>query len=328
MDYKLLHRIIQENNNFLITSHVNPDADAIGSEMALYYALEKLGKNVEVINHSATPYNLEFLDKHKVIQKYDPDKHNEFILKADILFALDLNQSNRLVRMEEIFMKSEGKKICIDHHQDKGDFADHFIIDTEASATGQLLYDFIENTKVVEVDYDIAINIYAAIMTDTGGFKYDRTTPRVHYIAANLLEIGVDPSFVFDQIYDQSSIGKLRLLGSALESLQLDESKQIAYMTITREMLENTRAIESEVDGFVNFCLAINNVKIGLLFFELKDGIKISFRSKGNIPINKLAAEFEGGGHLNAAGTRLFDAKLDEYKKLVVEAAKKYLNGV
>lgn len=325
MDFTQLKDIIVNNNSFVITSHVNPDADAIGSELALYYVLKKLGKDVSVVNHSATPYNLLFLDKDKVIQKFEFDKHNNLLKNADVLCALDLNQSNRLVKMEKSFLESSGLKICIDHHQDKGDFADYFFIDTMTSATGELIYNLIDRTNIVEFDYDIALQIYAAIMTDTGAFRYDRTTPKVHRIAAHLLELGVNPTYVYDQLYDQSKHSKIKLMGLAIASIQIDSTGKIAYMTITEKMLEDTGAIESEVDGFVNFCLAIENIKIGLLFFELKDGMKISFRSKGEISVNKLAAEFNGGGHTNAAGTRLFNVTLDEMRSKVITAAKKYL---
>lgn len=327
MDFSVLNKVIDSNNTFIISAHVNPDADAIGSELALYYALKELDKEVRVINHSETPYNLKFLDEDEIVEKFDPEKHSKVIEQSEVLFALDINQSNRLVSMEESFLASSGIKICIDHHQDKGDFADHFLIDTDVSATGELIYDFVEQSEKIQFNYKMALNIYAAIMTDTGAFKYDRTTPRVHYIAAHLLKLGVDPSYVFDSIYDQSPIGKIKLLGLALESIELNETNEIAYLTVTQKMLEKTGAVESDVDGFVNYCLAVENVKIGLLFFELRDGFKVSFRSKGKIPINKLALEFGGGGHLNAAGTRLFNADFIEYKEKIIKAAEKYLGG-
>lgn len=325
MDFKKLSYIIEENNSFVITSHVNPDADAIGSELALYLLLKKINKEVRVINHSKTPYNLDFLDKEKVIEKYDAGIHKEVLNNADVLFALDLNQSNRLAGMEQNFIESGGAKVCIDHHTDSGNFVDYEFIDSAYSATGEIIYDLIESTKLVELDYDIALQIYAAIMTDTGAFKYDRTTPKVHQIAARLLQTGVKPDYVFDQIYDQSRLSKIKLLGESIASIKLNDSGEIGYQVITREMLERTKAKESEVDGFVNYCLMIKGVKIGLLFFELNDGIKISFRSKGKIPVNKLAAEFGGGGHLNAAGTRLFGGRLNNYVEKVVAAAEKYL---
>lgn len=326
MDFSLLKNIISQNNSFIITSHVNPDADAIGSELALYFILKKLNKEVRVINHSQTPSFLSFLDSDNVIEKFEPGQHSEMLNNADVLFALDLNQCNRLVSMEKSFCNSKAIKVCIDHHQDPGDFADHYFIDTNVSATAELIYDFIKETSIVEFGYDIALQIYAAIMTDTGSFKYDRTTPKVHRIVAHLLELGVNPTYVYDQIYDQSKFGKIKLLGGSLASIELFASGQIAVMVVPQKMLQETKTLEADIDGFVNFCLAIENVKIGLLFIELKNGMKISFRSKGKIPVNKLAAEFGGGGHTNAAGTRLFDGSINDLKQKVIKAAEKYLS--
>jgi phosphoesterase RecJ-like protein len=202
---------------------------------------------------------------------------------------------------------------------------DEFFGNVEYSATGEILYDFIEKTKIVEIDYSIAMPLYAAIMTDTGSFRFDRTAPRIHRIVARLLGKGVDPSFVYSSIFEKGNFSRIKLLGRALNSMTLDSSEKISFMILKREDLKETGAVDADVEGFVNFCLTINNVQIGLLFYELKDGVKISFRSKGDIPVNELAAEFGGGGHLNAAGTRLFNVDLNEYIEKVVFAAQKFI---
>lgn len=324
LKFDKLKEVIENNQKFLITTHVNPDADAIGSEIALYNILSRLGKSVTVINHSETPYNLEFLDFKNVIEKYDPEKHKSSFAETDVLIFLDLNQIDRVVSMEEISDASKKIKVCIDHHQDPQDFVDLALIDTDYAATGEILFDFIKKTGIVELDYELAVPIYAAIMTDTGSFRFERTTSKTHYIAAELLEAGVVPYQVSDMIYDQMKPSKFRLLGEALKTLTVTESGGVAYMTITQDALKRSGAIESDVDGFVGYCTAVKGVKVGLLFFELKDGFKVSFRSKGNIPINKLAAEFDGGGHFHAAGTRLYGKDLEGYKSKIVETAEKY----
>ena len=169
---------------------------------------------------------------------------------------------------------------------------------------------------------ETALPIYAAIMTDTGSFRFERTTPQIHKLAAELLEYDVDPTRVFDKIYDQSKFGKIKLLGKALDSLKLyGKTGEIAYMILTREMFISTQAEEDDTDGFVNFSLSVEKVKIGLLFIELNEGFKVSLRSKGSIPINRLAQEFGGGGHVNAAGLRIFDKNLNDYLDLVLNRA-------
>lgn len=324
-DFALLKKIIDEHNSFLLSTHVNPDADALGSELAFYLILKKLGKNVRVINHSSTPYNLEFLDELHVIEKFDETLHKNVFDEMEVFILLDLNQANRIVKMEKAFRSFKGVKLCIDHHQDTENVFDHLFGGIEYCATSEIIYDFIEDTKIVELDNAIALQLYAGIMTDTGSFRFDRTSPRIHRIMGELLEKGVNPTEVYDRIYDQFKFGRVKLLGYALSTMQLDSTRQIAYMIVKRELLEQTGATEADIDGFVNYCLTIQGVKIGILFYELNDGIKISFRSKGDIPVSKLAKEFEGGGHTNASGIRLFNTTIEEVKDKIILAAQRYL---
>lgn len=326
IDFGILKELILSNKSFLITTHVNPDADAIGSEVAMYLMLEKLGKEAKVINHSLTPYNLEFLDVQKRIEQYHPEKHLKYFQECDVLIALDFNRSDRTVSMKDAFNASSKLKICIDHHLDPENFADHYFIDTEYSATGHIIYDFIQSTDIIKLTSKIALPLYAAIMTDTGSFRFERTTPELHRIAANLLETGVVPGEVYDNIYDQSKFSKIRLLGRALDSMKLTGlNNQIGYMVLRRNDFIECEAIESDTENFVNYALSVENVVIGLLFLELKQGFKVSFRSKGNIPINKLASIFGGGGHLNAAGARLLDGNMTEFIPVILAETEKFL---
>lgn len=324
--FKQLENIIRNNNSFLLTTHVNPDADAVGSEMALYHLLKRMGKDAVIINHNETPDNIQFLDPENVIQKFDRVNPQQIIDEIDVIIFLDLNQITRVASMTQKLRSSSKIKVVIDHHQDADNFADLMITDTNANATGEILYNFILQSKLTQIDYEIALPIYAAIVTDTGSFRYERMNPNLHLIASELLKAGIVPHEVADKIYDQSRLSKIKLLGYALSTMVLSESGNIAYMLITTEALENSGAFESEVDGFVNYCLAIKGVKVGILFFELKDGIKVSFRSKGMIPMNKLAAEFEGGGHTNAAATRLFNVKMEDYLKKIINKAEECIS--
>ena len=324
-DFSLLKKIIDEHNSFLLSTHVNPDADALGSELAFYLLLKKLGKKVKVVNYSSTPYNLEFLDEEKIIEKFDEQIHKNIFDEAEVFILLDLNQANRIVKMESGFREFKGIKVCIDHHQDPENIFDNYCGSTDYSATSEIIYEFIEQTKIVEIDYAIALQLYAGIMTDTGSFRFDRTNPRIHRIMAELLETGVNPTIVYDKIYDQFKFARVKLLGEALSTIELDSTKQIASMSIKREVMTRTGATEADIDGFVNYCLTIQNVRIGILLYELKDGLKISFRSKEDIPVNKLAVEFGGGGHTNASGTRLYNTNIEEYKEKVIKAAQRYL---
>lgn len=323
--FNRLQKVIEDNNNFLITSHVNPDADAICSELALYMILKKLGKQARIVNHSYTPYNLEFLDEGKVIERYDESIHENIFNDADVMMILDLNQANRIVRMEYGLRSFLKTKICIDHHQDPENFFDLLVGGTEYSATGEVLYDFINSTEIVNLDYSIAYQIYTAIMTDTGSFRFERTSPKIHRIIAELLEYGINPTEIYNRVYDQFHFSRVKLLGEALNSIELDSTKKIAIMTLPNEVQKKHKAVEADVDGFVNYCLSIQSVIIGILMYELKDGVKVSFRSKGSIPVNMLASEFGGGGHSNASGARFFNVSINEIKNQIITAAQKYI---
>lgn len=325
MNYLELEKIIKENNSFLLTTHVNPDADAIGCEIALYRLLVRIGKKVRIINYSETPYYLEFFDKEKVIEKYNEESHSNAFNECDVIIALDFNRIDRIVKMEPLFRASKAIKVCLDHHQDAEKFVDLCLCSIDFAATGHLLYDFIKKTDIAKIDYDIALPIYAAIMTDTGSFRFDRTTPEIHRIAAELLETGINPLEVYGKIYDESRFGKIKLLGEAINTIKLyGEENQIAVMLITQEALNRCNALESDTDGFVNLCMTIDAVKMALKFMELEEGFKVSLRSKGKIPVHKFADMYSGGGHANAAGIRIRNEKLEDKMESIIQAALKF----
>lgn len=325
MDFQLLKKLLENYNNFILTTHINPDADAVGSQIAMYLILKKLNKNVILLNHSETPSNLKFLDFDNKIEKFVEERHRIFFDTFDAIILLDLNQANRVVSMEKYVLNSSLKKICIDHHQYPGDFADYMFLNENYSATGEIIYDFITETKIVDIDRQIAIALYAAIMTDTGSFRFERTTSNVHRKIAHLIDCGANPTEIYEEIYSKIEYNKIILLGEAIANIKLSENGKISYMIITRELLKKHNATEADVDNFVNYCLNIVGVKVSFLFLELEDGVKVSLRSKDDIPINRLAAEFGGGGHFHAAGIRLKKTSLDAFIPTLLKAAKKYV---
>lgn len=327
INFHKLNDIIINNNTFLLTTHVNPDTDAIGSEIAFYQILNQLGKQCFIVNHNQTPYNLEFLDTTKKIEKFNPGNHVSLFTKVDVLVALDFNRSERLVSMQQAFDNSSQLKICIDHHQSPEDFVDHQFIDTEYSATGHILYDLIKETGIVSLNKNIAYPIYAAIMTDTGSFRFERTTSTIHRIAADLLDLGVDPGEVYNKIYDECKFSKIKLLGRTLDTFKLIADGRIGYMTINQKTFNELNALESDTDSFVNYTLSIENVVMGMLFIELKNEFKVSFRSKGNIQVNKFAEQFGGGGHSNAAGARFHNLSMTEKIPEILKESEKFLRN-
>lgn len=322
--------VVKRAQNFVITTHVNPDGDGLGCEIALLYFLEKLGKAVTVINVSETPDNYKFLDSENRILTFNENDydHIEKILNADVIFICDMNQSHRLRTMEKYVLQSNAVKIIVDHHLETQDFADYYLIDVDAPASGEIVYKFIKSFSEdngIEIDEKIATGLYTAIMTDTGSFRFPRTDSETHLIIAELLDAGVNPAEVYEKIYEQSSLGRIKLLGKCLSELEVEYDGQLGYIVVTQQMLKDYGVKEWETDGFVQSILSVAGIKVAIFILELKDGVKLSFRSKGDIPINELAKEFGGNGHKNAAGARLYNISVDEVLKQVLEKAEKYV---
>jgi len=322
-------KLIKNSENFVITSHVNPDGDSIGSEIALYLYLKKSGKNVKIINYSETPDNYKFLDKNKIIEKYNEEVHKNILLNTDVIFILDTNEYSRLRTMSDFIEKSQAKKVCIDHHlgNEKNGF-DYSLIDTESPATGEILFHLLKESNG-SIDSQIAEALYTAIMTDTGSFRFPRTDSETHNITAQLINSGADPVKIYSEVYDKATEGRLKLLSRFLSNVELAYENKLIYGTILIKDFEETSTNVFDTEGFSHYLMSIDTVQISLIFTETQRGIKISFRSKNDIFVNELAKEFGGGGHKNAAGAFLvIDSgygSIDDIKKEVILKSKKYI---
>ena len=313
--------VLQNGQRFVLTTHVNPDGDGIGSEIALAEWLASQGKDVHILNHSATPEMYLFLDQaHRVRQFVEP-RDAATIAYADVIVVLDTNHPDRLRSMQQHVLSSRAVKVCIDHHVDPAPFAGHYLIDEGATSTGEITYQLILALGGKNLSAAIATSLYCAIMTDTGSFRYPRTDPEIHRIVAHLIECGADPIAIYTNVYEQWSVGRIQLLGETLASLRTEYDGTLAHVTITQDMLKRTKTTEEDTDNFTIYPMSVEQVTIGILFLELKDGTKVSLRSRGDIPINELAQQFGGNGHKNAAGARFSDIHLDHVKEQVIRAA-------
>jgi phosphoesterase RecJ-like protein len=324
-EFNACQELFQQNQRFVLTTHVNPDPDAIGSEVALAYFLKSRGKDVTILNHSAIPSNCLFLDPERFVAQFDPGHHADIIANADLIVVLDANQPERLQSLRPYVLQSKATKLCIDHHPDRQPFADLYVIDTEAAATGEILFDLFLHCDADSVSKEIATALYAAIMTDTGSFRFPKTDATLHLVVAGLIERGADPVQIYHETYEQGSARRLQLLGNVLSTLQIAHGGRVASVFVTQEMFDKTGTTEEDTENFVTYALNIRGVQIGLMFTELADGIKISFRSRGNIAVNKLAQEFGGNGHKNAAGARTSAKELGVFIGQVVERSNAYL---
>ena len=324
-EFETFRNIIESKTRFVLTSHINPDGDGLGTEIALAGFLRRHGKQAVILNDSPTPENYQFLSDLFPLLRYDASVHASLIDNTEVIIVLDTNHPNRLGSMKQAVVSSTAMKICIDHHLEPGKFADLYILDETSTATGEIVYRLLNSLSGTGIDRDAAIGLYTAIMTDTGSFRYPKTDPDTHKIIAHLIQLGADPVKIYQQVYEQGSVNRLRLLGLALANLQTSHEGKIAYIVLTHEMLASTHTTEIDSDTFIPFTLTIGGVQIGLLFAEVEGLIKISFRSKGDIWINELAKEFGGNGHKNAAGARIPHALLEDIISQVLERAGTYL---
>ena len=322
----ILH-LFRSRERFVLTTHLNPDGDGIGSEIALASWLRLHGKEVRVINHSPLPAVYRFLDPLGTITQFDPLRDAAAIAGADVIVVLDANHPDRLQSMKDAVLGSPAIRVCIDHHLDPDPFASPALIDENATSTGEILYRLLYREGEEQPTGEIATALYCAIMTDTGSFRYPRTGPMTHAIAARLIECGADPVRTYAEVYERWSPGRIHLLGEVLAGLRTEFGGRLAHVTITRRMLSATGTSEEDTDNFTTYLMSVEGVLVGILFLEIEGGLKISFRSKGKIPVNALAVEFGGNGHRNAAGARITGGETAAARSRILSAAEKYITG-
>lgn len=325
-DLPAIQALLTTPRSIVITMHASPDADALGSSLGLYHFLKMKGHSLQVIAPTEYPNFLNWMPGHKEVLAYGEDTKVEitqYFDEAEIVFCLDFSGLSRVRDMEDILAKSSAKKIVVDHHLNPEDFADLMIWDTKAAATAELIYEMIVEMESREaVSREIASCLYAGIMTDTGSFRHSNTTPKVHRIVADLIELGANNSQINHAIYDTYSLNRLRFLGYALnELLEVNEEMKVAHFAITKEVFDKYDLKKGDTEGLVNYALSIDGVVAAALFKEADGEIKISFRSFGEIGVNKFAENyFDGGGHKNAAGGHTYDSLRDtvaKFQKLI-----------
>ncbi len=313
-----------------ILTHTNPDGDAIGSSLALALALQKKGMDAQVVIPDGLPDFLRWLPgiRLSTTYAYKKEKAGRIIDDADLIFCLDFNDPARLNGVQELLQKSGARKVLIDHHQDPVDFTDLSITETWRGSVGEMIYVFLDELFGSEIiDKDIASCLYVAIMTDTGNFNYASSYPEIFYVMGDLMKFGIDKDRIYSSVYDAFSEDRMRLQGYSMqEKMVVLPQYHTAYISLTEEELKRFNHRKGDTEGFVNIPFSVKGVRFTALFVEKKDLIRVSFRSRGNFPVNKVAAEhYRGGGHINAAGgdsllsmeetLRKFESLLPEYSK-------------
>lgn len=306
---------IKEGQHFLITSHTKLDGDALGSELALYCLLSDLGKKAVIYNEDKTPDHYSFLPRAEKIANKLGD-----VSKFDVAFILDCSELERVGEKAKEINKIK-PLINIDHHISNNGFSPLKLWDGQASSTGELIFRLFEKMGA-EMSPDICANLYAAILTDTGGFRYANTTKDTLYAAGKLVENGADPQWISENIYENDPPVKIKLLKKALETLSLDFQNQVGFLVVTQNALKESGATYEHTEGFVEIPRSVKGISISILYTQLdKNYYKLSLRSKGKISVEKIAKKFGGGGHANAAACRI-KGNIEAVKEQVLEAIK------
>lgn len=298
-----------------ICGHVMPDGDSLGSELALGIALHKMGKEVLLFSPDPVPEAYTFLPMASEVKHQLEDNNQKF----DMFISVDCSVPDRLGDFIKLIQLSE-QVVIIDHHAGSTVFGDLYLNDPEAAAAGEIIYDILK-VFPVNIDSDIAQCLYVAIVTDTGSFRYDNTGPETHLRVAELLRVGIPAARINKQLYEEKPLVGLKILKEALDTLTLSGCGRIAWMCVKREVLQKLGAHDEHVDGIINYPRMIKGVELALFYREMgQDRFKISFRSKYNLDVNKLAALFGGGGHSRAAGC-IIEGDFESIQKKILEAA-------
>ncbi|ADU96737.1 DHH family phosphoesterase [Thermovibrio ammonificans] len=279
-----------------VTTHKNPDGDAVGSSLGWFNFLKKLGKEVKVVYKDPIPYFFDFLPGvEKVEVVGEPEVKEEF----DWLIITDVSDPKR-TGFESINAK---KSLVIDHHITAEPFTDYAIVEPEISSTCELSYHIMKLIEPEAIDYSVALPIYTGIVTDTGSFGYSNTSPETHFVAAELMRKGVDPYFVIKNLFERNRINRFKLLELVLKTLSFALNNRVAHITLYQKFLKETGAYPEEAEGFISYPRSIAGVEVAVFFKEIEEGSwKVSLRSKGKVDVAQVAKKFGGGGHKMAAG--------------------------
>jgi len=332
MNDNILNSVIElfsEKRNIILIPHSSPDADALGSCLAIYHFFNQENE-VNIISPNEYTEILNFLPGSENILNYERDKEKceNIFNKADVIFTLDFNSLSRARNLSSLISKSSATTIMIDHHENPDNYADITISDSKMSSTCEMVYDFICSIDKSKIDNKIATCIYTGIVADTGSFRFPSTTSKTLRVGSELINHGVNVTEIFEKLHNNFQFKRLKLLGSAINNFKKIEGLPVVYTSITDKDQKVNDFKKGDSEGFVNFGLSVADILCSVLFIEKKDEglIKISFRSKGDFKVNIFASKyFNGGGHEHASGG-ISKLSLKETEKKFITDITQYIN--
>jgi bifunctional oligoribonuclease and PAP phosphatase NrnA len=321
IDWPRFAEIVRAHQRFLLVSHVRPDCDCLGSELGMAGVLEALGKNVRIVNGQATPPNLAFIDPSRRIGVIGKTVQPAELADIQVLMVLDTSAWAQLGPMSDFVRAFPGKKLVLDHHVSADDLGAELFKDVQAEATGRLVVEAAEALGV-RLTPAIATPLFAAVATDTGWFRFSSTTALTYRTAAKLIDAGANPADIYRDLYEQDTIGRVRLRGVILSRVITELAGRLAHTYVLKEDFTQTGSLPSDTEDVINMALGIKGTEVAVIFVEQgSGGFKISFRSRSAVDCSKLAEQFGGGGHKAAAGASVAGT-LAEVQPLVLDAVR------
>lgn len=320
-----LRQIIESHDRFLITSHIRPDGDSIGSELGMAAMLAQKGKQSEIVNASSLPPRYEFLDPARRIRHHTPDLDPSVLTSAEVVIIVDTSAWQQLGSMAGVVRETAAKKLIIDHHIGHDDMGAELFKDTDAPACGAILAEAVDHLGC-ELTPEIAEPLFVALATDTGWFRFSSTRGKAMRLAARLIDAGLRVDRLYRTVYEDGTLGRLKLLGRTLDTLRVTCNGRVAYTSIRLSDFEATASVPQDSEDLINYTLAISGVSVGLMFVELRSGaVKVSLRSRNGLDCTRVAAQFGGGGHREAAGLTI-DCPLADAESSVLHAVEAALS--
>lgn len=315
--------LVRRHQSFLLTTHVRPDGDGLGSMLGLGETLERMGKKVRIVIASPLPPRYDFLNADGRIKQFQPP--GDDLRSVDAVVVMDTGTWGQLGDFGPFLKSLNVDKMVIDHHLTQDDLGGPGLVDTSAEAAGRLSWEAI-GALGQPLTPTSASALLAALAMDTGWFRHSNTTSATFALAADLVKAGARPEILYDALFERNTLGRLKLMGLALSRLQVEAGGKIAFTEILKDDYEATGAIPADTEDLVNFPRSIVGVEVGLLFMEqLRGGIKVSFRARGKVNVGQVAEQFGGGGHRLASGATL-NVALGEARARVLEAVQEKLS--
>jgi bifunctional oligoribonuclease and PAP phosphatase NrnA len=315
LDWKPFVDLVKQKQRFLITTHIRPDPDGLGSQLGLAEVLNSLGKQVQLVISSVWPPRYNFMDPERIIRRFElPGTEYR---QTEVAVILDTGTWNQLGDFGTFLKTLSVPKVVIDHHMSQDDLGALRLVDTTAEATGRLVFDAAQALGI-KLTPKAANSLFAALATDTGWFRHKNTTPSTFALAEQLTLAGADPTYLYEQIYEQNTLPRLKLTGLVLGRLSVVDNGLIAFTYVLRQDYAATGALPSDTEDLINFTRSLAGVDVGLFFMEQPSGdTKVSFRSRDKIDVARIAESFGGGGHRLASGAVVAGSLADVQARVI-----------